>query len=117
LTGDCPAREVDRPHLEHALVLMQWYLREALRIRGTAVIPQSVLDAESLSAWLKDRGLRVFRSKQVLNGGPSPLRNKTRLIAAIKELESNGYLIENETGTVVDGARTRLSWEVLHHVV
>ena len=59
----------------------------------------------------------MFRSKQVLNGGPSQLRNKTRLMGAIKELESNGYLIENESGTVVDGVRTRLSWEVLHHVV
>ncbi|MCQ1547529.1 MAG: YfjI family protein [Candidatus Accumulibacter phosphatis] len=111
------AREVDRPHLEQALILTQWYLREALRIRAAAAVPQSVLDAESLSAWLKDRGYRMFRSKQVLNGGPSQLRNKTRLMGAIKELESNGYLIENESGTVVDGVRTRLSWEVLHHVV
>jgi len=65
----------------------------------------------------KDRGLRVFRSKQVLNGGPSQLRNKTRLMAAIKELESNGYLVENESGTMVDGVCARLSWEVRHHVV
>lgn len=111
------AREMDRRHLEQALILMQWYLHEALRIRGAAAIPQSVLDAESLSAWLKDRGLRVFRSKQVLNGGPSQLRNKTRLMAAIKELESNGYLVENESGTMVDGVCARLSWEVRHHVV
>ncbi|MEF8718232.1 MAG: YfjI family protein [Candidatus Accumulibacter necessarius] len=111
------AKEVDRPHLERALVLMQWYLREALRIRSVAAVPQSVLDAQSLSAWLKDRGYRMFRSKPVLNGGPSQLRNKTRLMAAIKELVSNGYLIENESGTVVDNVRTRLSWEVLHHVV
>lgn len=111
------AREVDRPHLEQALILMQWYLREALRIRAAAAVPQSVLDAESLSAWLEDRGYRMFRSKQVLNGGPSQLRNKTRLMAAIKELESNGYLVEDKSGTVVDGVRARLSWKVLHHVV
>ena len=111
------AREVDRLHLERALIIMQWYLREALRIRGAAAIPQSVLDAESLSSWLKDRDITMFRSKQVLNGGPSHLRNKPRLMASIKELVDNGYLLENDSGTVVDGVRAKFSWKVLHHVV
>ncbi|WP_018989143.1 YfjI family protein [Aromatoleum toluclasticum] len=111
------AREVDRSYLERGLTIVQWYLGEALRIRGAAAIPQSVLDAEALSGWLQERGLGIFRSKQILNGGPSQLRDKKRLMACINELVVNGYLVENERNTEVDGVKARLSWSVLHYVV
>jgi putative DNA primase/helicase len=110
-------RAIERSYLERALILMQWYLVEALRIRGAAAISQSVLDAEMLSAWLRERGIMQFRSKQILRTGPNQLRNKTRLMAAIEELVTNGYLAENQIGALVDGVSARKSWRVLHHVV
>jgi putative DNA primase/helicase len=63
------ARVIDAERLGRALIIVQWYLAEALRIRGTAVIPQAVGDAESLSKWLDERGYRSFRSVHVLNKG------------------------------------------------
>lgn len=111
------ARQIEADHLARALVLVQWYLKEALRIRGAAAIPQAVIDAEMLSAWLKEKGTSNFRTKKVLNSGPSQLRNKARLMAAIRELVQCGYLIENDSGTVVDGVTARASWQVMHHVV
>lgn len=110
------AREITREHLERALVLVQWYLAEALRIRAAATIPQSVMDAELLSGWLADRGLRMFRTTPVLNGGPNPLRDKARLNDAIAELEAGGYIRANPEGVVVDGVKARRSWIVLHVV-
>jgi len=117
IEGGLSVRAIDTGHLERALVLVQWYLSEALRIRGAAAIPQSVIDAELLSAWLRERGFKQFRSKQVLRSGPNQLRNKTRLTAATSELVTNGYLAENEKGTMVDEVAARKSWRVLHHVV
>jgi putative DNA primase/helicase len=111
------ARVIESEALERALILVQWYLAEALRIRGAAAIPQSVSDAELLSKWLQERGLRLFRSRQVLTSGPSQLRNKQRLLAAIKEMVTCGYLAENDPGTVIDGVSARTSWEVIHYVV
>lgn len=110
------ARMIDADRLGRALIIIQWYLAEALRIRGAAVVPQSVSDAKSLSKWLNERDYKQFRSKQVLNKGPSQLRNKTRLEAAIKELVDNGYIAPNEPGTFVDGVSTKKSWSV-HCVV
>jgi putative DNA primase/helicase len=117
IEGGLSVRLIESEHLQRALVLMQWYLAEALRIRGAAAVPQSVGDAETLSAWLRDRGLKMFRTKQVLHAGPSQLRNKSRLLSAINELVTAGYLIENGPGMVVDGVSARKSWEVIHHVV
>jgi len=110
------ARVIDRYRLGRALIIIQWYLKENLRIRGTAVIPQSVCDAESLSKWISERGLKQFRTESILTRGPSHLRNKNRLNDAIKELVDNGYITMNEPGTVIDNVRARKSWSV-HHVV
>lgn len=115
--GGLSTRQIETNHLNRALILIQWYLAEALRIRGAAVVPQAVLDAEMLSAWLQERAIRVFRTSPVLTGGPNPLRNKPRLTAAIEELISCGYLLENPPGTEVDGVKARKSWRVLNYVV
>lgn len=117
VAGGLATRIIEADHLQRALVLMQWYLKEALRMRGASSASQAVLDAEMLSAWLKEKGIRAFRSKQILNAGPNPLRNKPRLLAAITELVTCGYLAVNDPGTVVDGVAARTSWRVLHHVV
>lgn len=109
------ARHIDADQLVRALSLVQWYLAEALRIRGAAAVPQATLDAEELSRWLGERDIRQFRTRMVLNAGP--LRNKERLGAAINVLVDGGYITPNEPGTLVDGARARKSWTVVHHVV
>jgi putative DNA primase/helicase len=110
------AREIDTDRLSRALVLIQWYLKETLRIKGAAIIPLSVTDAESLSRWLDGRDCRIFRTAAVLTQGPSHLRNKKRLDAAIGELVTNGYLTENDPGMVIDGVVTKKSWSVQHVV-
>lgn len=111
------AQEINADTLARALVLVQWYLAEALRIRGAAAVPRDVQDAEALSAWLQERGIQRFRTDPVLRGGPSHLRNKTRLAEAIAALVGAGYLRPLPPGTEIDGVKARLSWEVQHHVV
>jgi len=109
-------KEISKEHLARALVLVQWYLAETLRIRGASAIPQSVIDAEMLSAWLHARDMRQFRSRYILQVGPNQLRNKIRLMAAITVLVDNGYLATNDKGTIVDGVATTKSWRIIHVV-
>lgn len=111
------AREIEAETLARSLILVQWYMAEALRIRGASVISQAVLDAELLMGWLKIRGISEFRSAPILTTGPNVLRNKTRLMASISELVECGYLEENPSGCLVDGVRARKSWRVIAHVV
>ena len=117
IKGGLTIRAIESIHLESALILMQWYLSEALRIRGASTIPQSVIDAEMLSKWLHDRDMKQFRLRQILKSGPNQLRNKKRSLSAITELVVNGYLAENEERVIVDGVAAKNSWRVLHHVV
>ncbi len=117
IEGGLSASEITADHLARALVLIQWYLAEALRIRGAAAVPQSVQDAEALSSWLQVRGMRQFRTRDVLNAGPAQLRNKARLMAAIEQLVEAGYITACPAGTEIDGVKARKAWEVHHHVV
>lgn len=110
------AREISEKHLERGLILIQWYLAEALRIQSVAIVPQSVLDAESLSRWLASHDHKQFATRTILNKGPNQLRNKSRLNAAIGELVSSGYAAPNDHGAMIDGKKARLSWRVLHVV-
>jgi putative DNA primase/helicase len=117
IDGGLNTKEISAEHMTQALCIIQWYLNEALRIRSVSAISQSTIDAELLSAWLKERSIKAFRSTQILNGGPRSLRDKARFSKAVSELVKCGYLVENEANTEIDGVRARLSWRVLHYVV
>jgi putative DNA primase/helicase len=112
MEGGLDTREITRRHLERGLFVIQWDLAEALRIRGAVAVPRSVLDAEALLEWLKQQGLKQFRSRQPMNSGPAQLRSKPRVMGAIGVLVEAGYLRENEAGIFVDGVKARLSWRV-----
>lgn len=117
IEGGMGTSQITADHLARGLVLIQWYLAEALRIRGAAAVPQSVQDAEALSNWLHARGMRKFRTRDVLNAGPAQLRNKARLMAAIEQLVEAGYIATCPAGTEINGVKARKAWEVHHHVV
>ena len=96
---------------------MQWYLAEALRLRGGAMIPLEVKDAEDLSKWLAQRNISQFGTTSIITICPNPLRNAKRLKTAISVLVEHGYLAQNDPGVVIGGKATRHSWKVLHYVL
>lgn len=108
-------RTIEVQHMTNACHLVEWYLKEALRIRGVSIISQKDTDANKLLKWLKDNNHKMFRSAQVLRSGPSVLRNKDRLQVAIGVLVESGYLNSNPKGTEVDGVKAKTSWTVLHN--
>jgi len=110
-------REISVTHLKYGLMLMQWYLAEALRLKGAATVPQEVIDAEDLSRWLAIKGYKEFGTSLILQICPNQLRTVKRLKAAITVLVEHGYLTPNEAGTLIDGKKTKLSWLVAHYVL
>ena len=110
-------RSIKASHLTDSLILMQWYLAEALRIRSVSLIPPEVKHAEMLVNWLKERDIKLFSTSMILIRGSNQLRCKARLDPAIKVLMDSGHLIQNEPNTLVDGKKSRTSWRVLSYVV
>ncbi len=114
--GGMTTREISKEHLSKGIVLIQWYLKEALRIRGAASISQEVVDAESLSRWLDNQGITLFGTSMIIGRCPNAMRNKNRLDGALKVLTDNGYLILNDAGMIINGKKVKRSWQVLHVV-
>jgi putative DNA primase/helicase len=110
-------RSLKASHLNNGLILMQWYLAEALRIRSVSLIPSEVKHAEMLVSWLKDRDIKLFSTSMILTNGSNQLRCKARLDPAIKVLMDSGYINQNEPNTLIDGKKARTSWRVLSYVV
>ena len=110
-------RVIHKKHLSSGLILMQWYLRESLRIRNVSIIPIEVKHAEVLVNWLRDRGIKNFNTSMILTRGANQLRNKKSLDPAIKILMDCGYLALNDSGMIIDGKKSRTSWRILSYVV
>ena len=110
-------RSIKASHLTNSLVLMQWYLAEALRIRSVSLIPQEVKHAEMLVNWLKERDIKLFSSSMILTRGSNQLRSKARLDPAIKILMDSGHVIKNEPNTLIDGKKSKTSYRILSYVV
>jgi len=111
------ARMVSAASLASGINLIQWYLAEALRIRAVTVVPPAVTDAEELMVWLAERGIKRFRSRDILKDGPNRLRCKTAFADAIGILVASGHLAALPVGTEIDGVKCRKSWEVRHGLV
>lgn len=110
-------REISAEHVCRGLDLIQWYLGEALRIKSASYVTQEIQDAETLIGWLKNKGIRLFRSKQVLKDGPNHLRSKPRFDKAIEVLTNSGWIETNKEGVEVDGVIAKRSWRVSDHVL
>lgn len=75
---------------ESASLIAAWHLSEARRFFGELVLPAELADAARLDAWLIEychRERKHYVGKNhVRQNGPGPLRNRTRLDAALLEL-------------------------------
>ena len=117
IEGGMATRSINKTHLQNGLKLMQWYLKESLRIRSAALIPPEVRHAEMLVNWLKERDIKLFNTSMILTKGPNQLRVKARLDPAIKVLMDHGQAAKNDPNLLIDGKKSRTSWKILSYVV
>ncbi|MEY3359121.1 MAG: hypothetical protein RLZZ537_189 [Pseudomonadota bacterium] len=92
--------------------LVDYYMSEAARLAGVAMIPPDVKNAELLHKWAIDRGKTYFHSREVINGGPNPLRTKDIFDRAVSQLSRAGWVSTIDGGMMLDGAHRNRVWQV-----
>lgn len=107
------ATEIDRPTVERAAELALWHLNEAARLAGSAELSREVLDAEALLNWCHDTGRTLIYSTEVMQKGPSRVREAQRLREAVRELELTNWAERVEGGMELAGRHRRNVWRVL----
>lgn len=99
--------------INRAAQLAGYYLREAVRVIGTASVPARVRNAEALLAWCRETGRALLYSTAALNGGPNAIRTNDAFSEAVDVLEAAGWISHIEGGMEVDGAHRRRVWRVI----
>lgn len=100
------------PEVQAAAELVNWYLAEALRLRGVASIPQEIRDAETVLAWCRERGLSTVHSAELVRLGPAAIRTSDAVHAAMAVLERHNWAQRIEGGAVLDGKHRRHAWTI-----
>lgn len=104
---DPDAEEVSAEDMQNGIKLAEYYLNEALRLSQVATVSERVQNAEALRNWLlekwEDEHVLIA---DILQRGPSPLRETSHARNAVKALVDHGWLVPCERGTIVrDKAR------------
>ena len=120
LWRDLNAAEVAASDMANAITLAQFYLEEAARLADAAAISAPIEQAETLRRWLLGNWAEPeILVRDVLQLGPGALRESPKAKAALALLESHGWLVKLDAGTVVRGAARREAWRIVRsdHVV
>jgi putative DNA primase/helicase len=99
-----PGGNIDVSTMEGAAAVSVWHLNEARRVIAANERPQAAADAELLFDWLLREATGLIEPRDILNRGPSALRNRDRRDNAVKELIEKYWVFE-----VKDGRATRFA--------
>jgi hypothetical protein len=108
------ASQISQENLARATVLGQFYAAEALRLFEASHVPQEIVEAERLLAWLQTSWNEpLIALVPIYQRGPNSIRIATTAKRAISILEEHGWLIRLEGSKhKVDGKVVREAWRI-----
>jgi hypothetical protein len=91
---DIRAIEISGDAMERGIRLVEWYLREALRLAHASRADLRLLQAGQLLDWLRGWAEDTFQLRDVLRLGPGQLRTKAEAERAIGVLIDHRWVSE-----------------------
>ena len=99
-------------HLERAIVLVGYYLGEALRILGKSSCDPIIYLATQTLEWIKrNRPDQTFPTSDIYQRGPTQIRNGKIAKKILKILEEHEHVIEVKDA-VIGGRKVRSAWRL-----
>lgn len=111
---DMSAPEVTGAAMQSGIALASFYLSEANRLAGAALVSEAVAKAEALREWMLSPswGKDWLTATDAMQRGPNRLRERDAVMKAIAMLAENHWLEIQPPGTVLDGKARRQSWKI-----
>jgi hypothetical protein len=104
------ATTIDGEAMASGCELALWYVDEALRLsdgyRQPAGLRNAIRLLDWLRKWLQEKGKREISLRDIMQFGPSPVRQKDKAEAALAKLEEYGHVTRQGEGR---GARWTLA--------
>jgi hypothetical protein len=113
LVRDFEAGEVGRKEMEAAIVIVQHYAAEAMRLFGASRVSGELREAQQLLAWLKTAWSGpVVSLPDIYQRGPNSIRDNARARRAVTILADHGHLASAPAGEV-QGTYRREVWRIM----
>lgn len=112
---DPEARSISPENMAIGIVLMEFYLGEAVRIFDTGHVSQNILDAEELRKWLCDHyGDDFVDLSEISKRGPRRLRSSEKIKVLMRILEEYGHLRNaNEKVVRINGRNSKKAFRII----
>jgi hypothetical protein len=94
ITADVTASTIKLPEMAAAETLVDWYVREALRLHNHSRTDPGLLRAQALLDWLRTRSDDTFSLRDIFRLGPPALRQKVAAENALGVLTSHFWVEE-----------------------
>ncbi len=117
LIDDAHASVIPLEAVERAAKLAGYHLYEAVRIIGTASVPQRISDAEALIQWCRRTNRSWLYSADVLRFGPGSIRTRDAFLSAMTLLEVTGWVEKERRGVMLDHKLRARAWPVRAEVL
>jgi hypothetical protein len=94
IVEDLHAREIGLSRMQGAVVLADWYVCEALRLKQAGRTDPKLLRAAKLLEWLQGQPGRTASFREMLQFGPNATRTKILAEEALSILKAHGWTFE-----------------------
>lgn len=103
---------IDCASVERAAQIVTFHMREAARLVGNASVPVNIRNAEAVIGWLRQKKKVIVYSGEIIQRGPTAVREAKALRSAMEVLEMHGYARRLPEGTILDGKSRKSAWKV-----
>ena len=112
-------KEIPVEFIEKAIVLIQFYLNERLRISCIASSEVELSNAKKLLEWVRQKGLKVLTLPDVYQSGPGAFRNKKKAVEGINILQDHHWIYPLDNGEVSEISKTKSNkaWGVIYETI
>lgn len=107
------AMEIDRSNMQCAILLMEYYVTEALRIHDSGIADPQLQAAQRLLDWLHGLKNSHIYLVKVYQHGPSGIRDAKTAKPLLDILVKHRWLAKIDDGMVIDGKFRKEAWRIL----
>ncbi len=103
--------QIDVEDVERGIILVEYYLNEAMRIQGCLSIHPDLLLAQKVLNWCKESGREAIALQEIYQRGPSQIRSAGKARSIMDILEKHGW-VTPISGIEIDGKRYKEAWVI-----
>jgi 5S rRNA maturation endonuclease (ribonuclease M5) len=103
---------ISRGYIRNSIILVQYYLNEALRLFNSGISDPDLVEANKLLDWLRAKKKTIVSLVELYQRGPNSIRNVKKVRKLMRILIEHGYAIPFDGGVEFEGKIRKVAYEI-----